>query len=164
MEGRIDRFFERDLKGDLERFDSLITYIKEYLETGSPVRVTMQAFCSVRVSGIISDYNAALAERRILCIRKTMEEALEEKWKGVSRAERQRYGKLIFLPPDAVSDKGAARIFPDPNLDPDKDEGGTYFLSAALDRRVQINKIEFGECGGDETSSTKTKTKNPGQP
>lgn len=164
VEGRIDRFFERDLKGDLERFDSLITYIKEYLETGSPVRVTMQAFCSVRVSGIISDYNAALAERRILCIRKTMEEALEEKWKGVSRAERQRYGKLIFLPPDAVSDKGAARIFPDPNLDPDKDEGGTYFLSAALDRRVQINKIEFGECGGDETSSTKTKTKNPGQP
>ncbi|MCB0558242.1 MAG: hypothetical protein H6573_05855 [Lewinellaceae bacterium] len=161
--GRIDRFFDRDLKGNLDKFNNFITYIRNYLETGNNITINMQAYCSKRVSGIYSSYNDSLAVRRINCIESTIKESLEQSWKGLSATKRQKFG-AFKIESKPLGASGAAENFPDPNLDTDADEGGKYFLSAALDRRVEITSINIKSCKGDNTLSTQTNTKNPGQP
>ncbi|MCB0565017.1 MAG: PD40 domain-containing protein [Phaeodactylibacter sp.] len=156
--GRIDRFFDRDLKGNLDKFNNFIAYIKNYLETGNNITIKMQAYCSKRVSGIYSNYNDSLAVRRINCIEATIKESLEESWKGLSTTERQKFG-AFKIDSDPLGASGAAENFPDPNLDTDADEGGKYFLSAALDRRVEITSINIKSCKGDNALSTQTNTK-----
>lgn len=161
--GRIERFFDRDLQGNLDKFNNFIAYLKNYLETGNDIRITMQAYCSKRVSGTVSNYNDSLAVRRIRCIDATIRESLEKSWAGVNGTERDNYGDFI-IDPKPVGDSEAAENFPDPDLDPDDDEGGEFFLSAALDRRVEITSIEIKTCDGGEAFSSDNTIKNPGQP
>lgn len=160
--GRIDRFFERDLEGNLNKFNNLIQYVKGYLETGNDLDITMRAYCSIRVSDIRSTYNDSLAVRRIRCIESTIREALDRAWKAenVDDRRKQEFGKLTIIR-EALSDSKAAKNFPDPNLDPSADDGGKYFLSAALDRRVEITSISIKSCKDNDNLSSQVTIKNP---
>lgn len=153
--GRIERFFDRDLKGNLDKFNGFITYLKNYLATGNEVALNMRAYCSIRVSNIYSSYNDSLAVRRILCIENSLRDA------GLDEYLDNGSLKINSKP---LADSEAARNFPDPNLNPDADDGGKLFLSAALDRRVEITSIEIKGCKEGLALSGQTTTKNPGQP
>lgn len=161
---RINRFFgdpnaETEVKGDLrenlDKFNSFTEYLKAYLATGNTIEVTLRAYCSYRVTDILSTYNDALAKRRILCVRNSLEEA------GLGRY----LDKTLILKELPFGASEAATNFPDPNLNPNVGVGGKLFYSAALDRRVEIINVKQVNCetGGMGLSSL-NRAKNPGQP
>lgn len=143
-----------DLRENLEQFNNLKAYLKEYLATGNTAEITLQAFCSIRSD---STYNYHLAKRRILCIRNSLKDA------GLGRYLDKTL--IIKDVPFGSSQAATATSYPDPNVDLNRGDGGKLFYPAVFDRRVEVIDIKLGSCGTEAMGfSSTTKTKNPGQP
>jgi tetratricopeptide (TPR) repeat protein/outer membrane protein OmpA-like peptidoglycan-associated protein len=129
VRGQVNRIFETELRGGLENLNALCAFLEDWLSTGRDFEMEVQGFCSIRGN---REYNDSLANRRILCIRLSMEEYND----GVLKEYIQQ-GQLR-LAPKPVGASDATTIFPNPNMNPNRDEGGIYSLPAMLDRRVEL--------------------------
>ncbi len=67
----------------------------------------------------------------------------------------------LTLDSEPVGSTEADENFPDPNLDPDKGDGGKFFLSAAYDRRVVITGLKLDGCEDTNTLSSRATIENP---
>ncbi|MCO6480198.1 MAG: PD40 domain-containing protein [Phaeodactylibacter sp.] len=67
----------------------------------------------------------------------------------------------LSLDSEPVGSTEADENFPDPNLDPDKGDGGKYFLSAAYDRRVVITGLKLDGCEEVSSLSSRATIDNP---
>ncbi|MCB0571172.1 MAG: PD40 domain-containing protein [Phaeodactylibacter sp.] len=156
MTRRVDDVFDTELKGGLENLQGLCAYLEDFVATGRSFEMEVQGFCSIRGN---SDYNDSLANRRILCIRLS----LERYNNGVLKPYIDNH--TLRLVPKALGASQAASIFPNPTMNPNKDAGGIYSLSAVLDRRVELkvtgSSIKFADP--DTQTSSRTNTQNPRQ-
>lgn len=153
---RVNDVFDTELKGGLENLQRLCAYLEDFVATGRTFEMEVQGFCSIRGN---MEYNDSLANRRIMCIRLSLERYNE----GVLKPYIDN--KTLRLVPKALGASQAASIFPNPTMNPNKDAGGIYSLSAVLDRRVElkVTGTNLRYSNPDTQTSSQTNTQNPRQ-
>lgn len=153
---QVNTIFDTELRGGLDNLNALCAFLEDYLSTGRDFEMEVQGFCSIRGN---MEYNDSLANRRIMCIRLSMEQ-----FNGGVLKEHIRQGRLR-LAPKPVGASAAATIFPNPKMNPDRDEGGIYSLPAMLDRRVELRvkgaNLNFNPPPG--STSSESNLQIPGQ-
>lgn len=133
----IETFFTDSLEGGQDQLSRFTDLLKQVLENGETVKITMKGYCSPLAS---TNYNINLAKRRISSLRNYFLQVQGGVFKQYVNSDAAGKGKIIFeeveigeLPVSRASDN-----FKDKR-------NSVYSPFAAGERKIQIIAISFGQ-------------------
>lgn len=133
----IDNFFADSLEAGLEQLQKFTILLKEVLDKGETVKVTMKGYCSPLAS---TNYNINLAKRRISSLRNYFMQVNGGYFQQFVNNDVEGKGKLIFEDVD-IGELPASKA-----SDNFKDKrNSVYSPFAASERKIQIIAISFGK-------------------
>ena len=132
----IENFFTDSLDGGIDQLAKFSGLLKQVLEKGETVKITMKGYCSPLAS---TNYNINLARRRISSLRNYFIQADNGQLKKYINNKTPGEGKIIFEDVD-IGELPVSRA-----SDNFKDKrNSVYSPFAAGERKIQIIAISFG--------------------
>jgi hypothetical protein len=133
----VENFFTDSVEAGLDQLNKFSSLLKQVLENGETVKITMKGYCSPLAS---TNYNINLAKRRISSLRNYFREYNQGQFVKYIENSTPGVGRIIFedvqigeLPASKVSDN-----FKDKR-------NSVYSPGAASERKIQIIAISFGQ-------------------
>lgn len=133
----VGNFFTDSLEAGLDQLEKFSRLLKEVLEKGETVKITMKGYCSPLAS---TNYNVNLAKRRISSLRNYFMQVNNGVFQQYVNSDAAGKGKIIFedvdigeLPVSKASDN-----FKDKR-------NSVYSPLAASERKIQIIAVAFSE-------------------
>lgn len=132
----INNFFTDSLEGGLDQLEKFTRLLKDVLEKGETVKITMKGYCSPLAS---TNYNVNLAKRRISSLRNYFMQVNNGAFQHYVNNDTPGKGKIIFEDVD-IGELPVSRA-----SDNFKDKrNSVYSPFAASERKIQIIAISFG--------------------
>jgi hypothetical protein len=132
----IENFFTDSLEGGLDQLSRFSVLLKQVLEKGETVKITMKGYCSPLAS---TNYNVNLAKRRISSLRNYFMQMEGGQFAKYINNANPNEGKIIFEDVD-IGELPVSRA-----SDNFKDKrNSVYSPFAAGERKIQIIAISFG--------------------
>ncbi len=129
----IEYLFQSHIKKGFDRYDNFKRQLLIVLESGQDVNIYLKGYASPIAQ---SEYNAALGKRRVDSIRKEF-----DSWNNGALLQYIRSGQLKVTERSFGETTAAAGISDDPSA-PSK---SIYSPQASLERRVEIEEINFNQ-------------------
>lgn len=129
----VENLFEGHIKRGFERYDVFKNQLLVVLQDGQDVNIYLKGYASPIAK---SDYNSALGKRRVDSIRKEF-----DSWNNGALLQYIRSGQLVVTERSFGETTSPAGVSDDPGA-PSK---SIYSPGASLERRVEIEEINFNE-------------------
>jgi hypothetical protein len=129
----IDALFQNNIKAGFDKYENFKKQLLIVLEADLPVNIYLRGYASPLSK---NDYNEALGKRRVDSIRKEFDE-----WRGGIFIPYINSGQLVIT----ERSFGEETAPPDVSDDPRKPGSSIYSPAASIERRVEIDEINFNE-------------------
>lgn len=129
----MESFFQNNVKAGYDKYENFKNQLLVVLEAGLPVNIYLRGYASPLSR---SEYNTALGKRRVDSIRKEFSQ-----WKDGIFIPYLQSGQLVVTERSFGEDTAPPTVSDDPR----KPASSIYSPSASIERRVEIDEINFNE-------------------
>jgi hypothetical protein len=132
---RVENFFEDSVEAGMQDLEKFAVLLKQVLERGEKVKITMKGYCSPLAS---TDYNINLAKRRISSLRNYFNEYENGIFVKYINNTNESEGRIEYFDED-IGELPVSKVSDDV-----KDvKNSVYSPYAAAERKIQIIAISY---------------------